>query len=1573
MALIPFRFAGLGGFGARAKTPAFGALDAAKTVREGAVNAGPVQLDPNVTLTNADGTGFGGGRLTVSIAGATAADSFSIREAGGITVSGDAVYYQGARIGTVTSDGAGGSALTVAFDSGPVSNQAATALARSVSYASTGDAPGAAARAVTFQAVDAEKTAGAARMNLKIAADRDAPQVSDLDAHVVRTPQEALTARLVDGDVTVRNPDGTGFSAGSLNVHLDGATAGDDLTLASGPFRIQGTKVYLGTVHVANVTASGQDGADLTIKFKGAAKISDAQMAQLMKQVAHATSDAAPPEGERTLTFTLTDKEGDVTRASVGLTVAQPNRAPAAADDVRTTAEDTPLVIPATELLANDGDLDGDTLSVTGFGGASGGTLVYSGGTFTFKPDADYSGPASFTYTVSDGKGGTDTATVNVTVTPVNDAPVATGDTSTTAEDTALVIAVADLLANDADVDGDMLSVSSVGGAVGGTVALHGGWITFTPDANFNGDASFSYTMSDGKGGTDTATVAVNVTPVTDPPIAVDDEVYLDEDSRIIIQKSDLIGNDINVDGGPLYIDFGPLNHIALSTQYGIGITLTATPDYNGPASFTYFYKNSDGGQLQPATVTIHIRPINDAPVITSDAAATFAENGTGTAYQSAASDVEGDALTFSLSGADADLFTVDADGKVAFKAAPDFEAPADAGGDNVYDIVVAAHDGTDTATKAVTITVTDVEENAAPRIVAFTALPVVAADVGTQGNGSSYPFQFSPDGTTVLFYSFASNLVEGDTNGIDDPFVKDLETGEVTLVSSSASGSVGNNNSYATQFSPDGTKVLFKSYASNLVEGDTNGTYDVFVKDLETGAVTLVNSSTSGTPGNSRSEGYQFSPDGTKVLFLSYASNVVEGDTNGTQDVFVKDLETGAVTLVNSSASGTPGNSFSSAPEFSPDGTKVLFYSDASNLVEDDLNGIYDVFVKDLETGKVTLVSSSSSGTPGNYYSAPVEFSPDGTKVLFSSSASNLVEGDLNGISDAFVKDLETGAVALVSSSASGTPGNNYSYDVRFSPDGTKVLFYSSASNLVEGDLNGAYDVFVKDLETGAVTLVSSSASGTPGNNNSSVIEFSPDGTKVLFWSPASNLVEGDTNGTQDVFVKDLETGAVTLVSSSTAGTPGNGGSSAYRFSPDGTKVLFISYASNVVEGDTNGTHDVFVKDLETGEVTLVSSSSSGAPGNHFSDVPQFSPDGANVLFYSYASNLVESDTNGAQDVFVKNLATGEVTLVSADFDYKTQITQAGSFTFDDDDPSDTHTVSVTPADGTVGTLMATIVPVAGAPDRVDYVYQADRSAVLGLQADETMEETFTLIIDDGHGGTVSQDVVVTVAGTNHAPVAADDTATLSEDGWLNFAAPNVEIFVPWGTPRTDFGLSDLLGNDTDADGYALSVLAVGDATHGTVYMDSPGSSITFIPDANYTGRASFTYTVSDGKGGTDTATVAVTVTPVSDTFVLATDAGARIAHFDAGGWPGDGDDILDIGALVSASDFVAGDDLSDFVWFEDADGDAGTAGAYVMYDADGAGVGAVVQHTQLDGLNVGDTLYLAYGGTTATDLIIL
>ncbi len=439
----------------------------------------------------------------------------------------------------------------------------------------------------------------------------------------------------------------------------------------------------------------------------------------------------------------------------------------------------------------------------------------------------------------------------------------------------------------------------------------------------------------------------------------------------------------------------------------------------------------------------------------------------------------------------------------------------------------------------------------------------------------------FSADGTRVLFESTSSNLVAGDTDFTQDLFVKDLTTGEVTLVSGTAAGAVGNSSSFGGVFSADGTRVLFNSNASNLVAGDTNGTQDLFVKDLTTGEVTLVSGTAAGVVGNSFSFNGVFSADGTRVLFGSNASNLVAGDTNFAQDLFVKDLTTGEVTLVSGTAAGVVGNSFSFNGVFSADGTRVLFESTSSNLVAGDTDFTQDLFVKDLTTGAVTLVSGTAAGVVGNSSSFGGVFSADGTRVLFGSNASNLVAGDTDFTQDLFVKDLTTGEVTLVSGTAAGVFANDASFNGVFSADGTRVLFISNASNLVAGDTNFAQDLFVKDLTTGEVTLVSGTAAGVVGNSSSFGGVFSADGTRVLFFSNASNLVAGDTDFTQDLFVKDLMTGEVTLVSGTAAGVVGNGSSFGGVFSADGTRVLFDSTSSNLVADDTNNMGDLFIVSL--------------------------------------------------------------------------------------------------------------------------------------------------------------------------------------------------------------------------------------------------------------------------------------------------------------------------------------------------------------------------------------------------------
>ncbi|TPG49876.1 hypothetical protein EAH89_20285 [Roseomonas nepalensis] len=505
----------------------------------------------------------------------------------------------------------------------------------------------------------------------------------------------------------------------------------------------------------------------------------------------------------------------------------------------------------------------------------------------------------------------------------------------------------------------------------------------------------------------------------------------------------------------------------------------------------------------------------------------------------------------------------------------------------------------------------------------------------GAGGFARSVTHDFAAGGATVSVVLSDGTLTSA-ASGLSVLVGQPQPAFATPVLASGAAGAAGDGPSVAPSLSGDGTKVAFESAASNLVAGDANGVSDIFVKDLSTGAVTLV----SGVEANGASHGPVLSADGTKVVFQSAASNLVAGDTNGTSDLFIKDLATGTLTLV-SGAGGVVGNGSSDAPVLSADGTKVAFQSYASNLAAGDDNGTADLFVKDLATGVVTLVSGAG-GVVGDGYSYGAVLSADGTKVAFQSYASNLVAGDDNGTVDVFMKDLATGAITLVSG-VGGAVAEGYSHSAAISADGTTVAFQSSAGNLVAGDTNGAVDVFVKDLATGAITLVSD-AGGVLGNDYSQFPLLSADGTKVVFQSYASNLAAGDTNGTDDIFVKDLLTGTLTLVSGAD-GVVGNSYSFGAVLSANGTKVAFESYASNLVAGDDNGTVDVFVKDLATGAITLVSGAG-GAAGNGTSAGPALSADGTRVAFHSDATNLVAADGNGAADVFVRGLGVGGVSL---------------------------------------------------------------------------------------------------------------------------------------------------------------------------------------------------------------------------------------------------------------------------------------------------------------------------------------
>lgn len=367
-----------------------------------------------------------------------------------------------------------------------------------------------------------------------------------------------------------------------------------------------------------------------------------------------------------------------------------------------------------------------------------------------------------------------------------------------------------------------------------------------------------------------------------------------------------------------------------------------------------------------------------------------------------------------------------------------------------------------------------------------------------------------------------------------------------VQRVSLATSGVEGNASSLQTVVTPDGRWSAFASLATNLVSGDTNGLRDVFVHDSSTGITVRVSVSTSGAQGDGNSSSPQISDEGRFVSFESLATNLVTGDGNATQDVFVHDRMTGTTTLVSRSASGVQANGQCGLHTMSSSADYIAFWSTATNLVPGDTNGVGDVFVRERATGVVELVSVSSGGSQGNAESADPSISADGRLVAFGSIASNLVPGDTNGFGDCFLRDRLAGTTARISVSTVGLEGNGGSSEPRISDDGTAVVFWGTADNLVPGDTNGAWDVFVHDLSSDSTTRISVSSQGVESNGNSASGFLSATGRYACFYSFGSNLVPADDNGMSDVFLHDRTTGLTRLVTLGLGGLRATGTVSA-------------------------------------------------------------------------------------------------------------------------------------------------------------------------------------------------------------------------------------------------------------------------------------------------------------------------------------------------------------------------------------------------------------------------------------------
>lgn len=650
---------------------------------------------------------------------------------------------------------------------------------------------------------------------------------------------------------------------------------------------------------------------------------------------------------------------------------------------------------------------------------------------------------------------------------------------------------------------------------------------------------------------------------------------------------------------------------------------------------------------------------------------------------------------------------------------------------------------------------------------------PNAALGNGNHANGDSGPSLISPDGRYVLFSSAANNLVlTANTNPIPikipakvNVYLRDRSNDVTTLVSVNLSGTGGGNgDSFAAGISSNGQYALFEGSATDLVPGDANPANntakDIYLRDMVNGTTVLVSVSTNGGFGNGISRTPVMTPDGRYVAFVSAASNLVAGDTNGIPDIFVRDLQAGTTTLASAGAMST-GTTYpigvSASPAITPDGRYVLFYSTATNVVP-GVTSVGDIYVYDQVAASTYWVSSGARaqlqsvfGTTNGVCFSP-KISADGSLVAYEVGVSNyantagivlrchlpggltdlvstnanaptvnyedirtvdlsadgrfvasVANTDSGGVNTAvYLWDAMTGTNMLVSATVSNTvPTNVVCYVPVIDPSGRYVAFLSNATNLTSNALSGAFHLYSRDTQAGTTVLVDANASGVgmgvspetfpsydataryltfesaglsdrnqyydalvrdlvsnatelvsapnpafafPSPDGPSVLlsgSFSTEASYVAFASDADNRAPDVTNGYRNVYVGDLLSDDCILVSANTNGVAGTGNSSQPSISGDGRFVAFTSWAGDLVPGDTNHATDVFVRDLEWDTTTLVSVNSSGTgSGNSNSFSPVISSDGRFVMFQSQAQNLAAgSFGSGITNLFLRDL----------------------------------------------------------------------------------------------------------------------------------------------------------------------------------------------------------------------------------------------------------------------------------------------------------------------------------------------
>ena len=1159
---------------------------------------------------------------------------------------------------------------------------------------------------------------------------------------------------------------------------------------------------------------------------------------------------AANFNGADTITYTIADGDGGFDTTTVAVTVVPVNDAPVAIADVFNATEDTPVLL---DVLANDTDVDGDPLSVTAATSPNGTVTINADGTLTFVPDADFNGPTTLTYTISDGNGGFSTVTSTIVVGAVNDVPVAIDDVASTNEDTPVVVPV---LANDSDVDGDGLTVTSAT-SPDGTVAINpDGTVTFTPNPNFNGVATITYTISDGNGGTDTASVAVTVNPLNDPPVATDDAVITDEDTPVVIP---VLANDTDIDGDALSVVGATSPNGTVAINPDGTITFTPDADYNGVTTITYTISDGNGG-FDTAIVTVTVNSINDVPIAIDDSA-TMSEDSTLTVPVLANdSDGDGDPLTVTAASSPDGTVTVNADGTITFVPNPNFNGTA-----TVTYTIDDGNGGTDTAILTIAVIPVNDAPVAQPDVATTdedtpVTIAVLADDTDVDGDPLTVVEATSPDGTvtinpdgtitfvpapdfngpTTITYTisdgnggFATTTVAVSVVSVnDDPAVAqpipDASEPDAAAVSIATAASFsdpeGDPLTYSAAGLPAGLSI---DPATGLITGTLAS--DASVGGPAANGVYTITVTASDGNGGTVSTSFVFTATNPPPLAVNDAANVTE-DGQVTIPVLANDSDPDGDPLTVTSASaanGTvtvnPDGTITYTPNANFNGTDFITYtisdgqggtSVATAVVAvaavNDAPVAVDDTASTTEDAPVTIpVLANDSDVDGDDLTVTSASSPDGSVVINPDGTITFTpNANFNGV---------TTITYTISDGNGGTDTATVTLTVV--PANDPPVARDDTATVTE-DAPATIDVLGNDNDPEGDPLTVTEASSPDGT-----VTINPDGT--LTFTPNANF-----NGTTTI--------TYTI-------SDGNGGFDTATVT---VSVTPVNDAPVAVDDTASTTEDAPVtipvlandSDVDGDDLTVTSASSPDGsvvinPDGTITFTPNANFNGVTTITYTI------SDGNGGTDT-----ATVTLTVVPANDppvarDDTATVTEDAPATIDvlgnDNDPEG-DPLTVTEASSPDGTV--TINP--------------DGTLTFTPNANFNGTTTITYTISDGNGGFDTATVTVSVTPVNDAPVDGNETAIATD------------------RPVT----VDVLANATDPDGDPLSVT---DATvdFGSVVIN-PDGTLTYTPPPGFEGTATVTYVVSDGNGGTVTSTLTIQVGGYVGTDVNALLAGDPFAN---------------------------------------------------------------------------------------------